>query len=197
MEEVAYVFRPSREGDFLREMLRDYKGVLVSDFYAVYDDVDCPQQKCLIHLIRDLNQMLLANPFDAEVQSATEGFGSLLRQTVATIDEHGLRRHYLRRHRTDIDRYFEALAGSSPQSEAAQAIRDRLLRYRKKLFTFVDHDDVAWNNNPAENAIKQFARSEERRVGSDWSSDVCSSDLTGHSRPALAVPEETLHVRRS
>src|ERR1022692_5291026 len=82
-----------------------------------------------------------------DLQSATEGFGSLLRQTVATIDEHGLRRHYLRRHRTDIDRYFEALAGSSPQSEAAQAIRDRLLRYRKKLFTFVDHDDVAWNNN--------------------------------------------------
>ncbi len=165
MEEVAYVFRPSREGDFLREMLRDYKGVLVSDFYAVYDDVDCPQQKCLIHLIRDLNQMLLANPFDAEVQSATEGFGSLLRQTVATIDEHGLRRHYLRRHRTDIDRYFEALAGSSPQSEAAQAIRDRLLRYRKKLFTFVDHDDVAWNNNPAENAIKQFAYYREGRTG--------------------------------
>jgi predicted RecB family nuclease len=165
MEDVAYVYRPSREGDFLKEMLGCFKGVLVSDFYAAYDGVDCPQQKCLIHLIRDLNQMLLAHPFDGEVQSETERFGTLLRQTVATIDEHGLRRHYLRRHRADINRYFEALAGSSPQSEAAQAIRERLLRYRTKLFTFVDHDDVAWNNNPAENAIKQFAYYREGRTG--------------------------------
>jgi hypothetical protein len=42
----------------------------------------------------------------------------------------------------EIDRYFDALAVASPQSEAAQAIRDRLLRYRKKLFTFVDYDNV-------------------------------------------------------
>jgi predicted RecB family nuclease len=165
MEDVAYILRPSREADFLRQMLQGFNGVLVSDFYAAYDGVDCPQQKCLIHLIRDLNQILLANPFDAEVQRETERFGGLLRQIVATIDEYGLRRHYLRRHGADIDSYFEALAGSSPQSEPAQAIRERLLRYRKKLFTFVDHNDVAWNNNHAENAIKQFAYYREGRAG--------------------------------
>ena len=44
-------------------------------------------------------------------------------------------------------------------------IRERLLRYRTKLFTFVDHDDVAWNNNQAENAIKQFAYYREGRTG--------------------------------
>ena len=26
----------------------------MSDFYAAYDGIRCPQQKCLIHLIRDL-----------------------------------------------------------------------------------------------------------------------------------------------
>jgi len=125
----------------------------------------CPQQKCLIHLIRDLNQILLGNPFNAEVQAATEQFGSLLRQIVASIDEHGLKRHYLRRHRPDVEHYFDGLARSSPQSEPAQAIRERLLRYREKLFSFIDHDDVAWNNNHAENAIKQFAYFREGRVG--------------------------------
>jgi hypothetical protein len=29
---------------------------------------------------------------------------------------------------------------------------------REKLFTFLDHDDVSWNNNNAEHAIKGFAR---------------------------------------
>jgi predicted RecB family nuclease len=164
-DDVAYVFRPNREGGFLKEMLQDFKGVLVSDFYAPYDALGCPQQKCLIHLIRDLNQMLLGNPFNTEVQAATSEFGSLLRQIVATIDDHGLRRHYLRHHRADIRRYFDALDVSSPKSEAARTIRDRLLRYRDKLFTFVNHDNVAWNNNQAENAIKQFAYFREGRTG--------------------------------
>jgi len=50
---------PNREGAFLKEMLGGFTGVLVSDFYAVYDALACPQQKCLIHLIRDLNQEVL------------------------------------------------------------------------------------------------------------------------------------------
>jgi predicted RecB family nuclease len=56
LEEVVYMYRPTREGDFLRELLKDFHGVLVSDFYAAYDSIECPQQKCLIHLMRDMNQ---------------------------------------------------------------------------------------------------------------------------------------------
>src|ERR1700722_20546998 len=59
IEEVAYVYKPSREGEFIKEFLQDFQGVLISDFYAVYDAIGCPQQKCLIHLMRDLNQALL------------------------------------------------------------------------------------------------------------------------------------------
>jgi hypothetical protein len=34
----------------------------------------------------------------------------------------------------------------------------RLQRERDKLFTFLKHDGVTWNNNNAEHAIKAFAR---------------------------------------
>jgi predicted RecB family nuclease len=50
MEHVYFFYRDSREGTFLKEMLREFKGVLVSDFYTAYDSLECPQQKCLIHL---------------------------------------------------------------------------------------------------------------------------------------------------
>src|SRR3954453_23886312 len=46
LEEVVFMYRPTREGDFLKEMLKDFKGVLVTDFYAAYDAIGCPQQKC-------------------------------------------------------------------------------------------------------------------------------------------------------
>ena len=41
-EEVIYMYRPTREGDFLKEFLKDFHGVLVSDFYAAYDVARLP-----------------------------------------------------------------------------------------------------------------------------------------------------------
>ena len=34
---TVYIFRRSREGDFLPKMLKDFKGVMVTDFYSAYD----------------------------------------------------------------------------------------------------------------------------------------------------------------
>src|SRR5207248_1046661 len=36
--------------------------------------------------------------------------------------------------------------------------RDRFLKCREKLFVFLDHDGVPWNNNNAERAIKPIAK---------------------------------------
>ena len=66
LRNVAYVYKDSREGAFLQEMLKDFRGVLVSDFFAAYDGIDCDQQKCLIHLMRDLNEGVLKHPYDQE-----------------------------------------------------------------------------------------------------------------------------------
>src|SRR5262249_21684724 len=46
LEEVVFLYRPTREGEFLQKLLKGFKGVLVSDFYSAYDSCDCPQQKC-------------------------------------------------------------------------------------------------------------------------------------------------------
>src|SRR5208337_2099468 len=35
--------------------------------------------------------------------------------------------------------------------------RARLIKNRDKLFTFIHHDGVPWNNNTPENAIRRFA----------------------------------------
>jgi predicted RecB family nuclease len=164
-EAVVYMYRPNREGDFLPKILKDFCGVLVSDFYSVYDALPCAQQKCLIHLLRDMNQELLNNPFDAELNSITGPFGKILRAIVEEIDRHGLKTRYLRPHDRTVVRFFDDLAAQSFKSEAAEALRAKLLRYRNKLYTFLHHDGVAWNNNPAENAIKRFAYYREGTVG--------------------------------
>ena len=65
---LLYVYAASREGDLVHSLLKDFKGVLVSDFYAAYNSMNCPQQKCLIHLIRDLNDDLMKEPFNEEMK---------------------------------------------------------------------------------------------------------------------------------
>src|SRR4051794_22582143 len=66
MENAVYVYRPTRDCDWLHDLLINFKGVLVSDFYSGYDSLACEQQKCLVHLIRDMNHDLLSNPYDEE-----------------------------------------------------------------------------------------------------------------------------------
>jgi hypothetical protein len=165
LEDVVFLYRPTREGGFLKNLLKDFKGVLISDFYAAYDGINCPQQKCLIHLLRDMNQDLLNNPLDEELQSVTRPFGVLLREVVTTIDQHGLKRCHLKQHDRGASQFFAWLAGQSFRSEAAESLRQRLLKYRNKLFTFIQYDGIPWNNNNAENAIKRFAYYREDTVG--------------------------------
>jgi predicted RecB family nuclease len=157
IEDVVYLYRPNREGAFLRTMLKGFAGVLVSDFYAAYDALGCPQQKCLIHLIRDMNQDIITHPYDAEVQAITERFGALLRAIVETVDEHGLKRRSLQTHAAAVAAFFREISEQAFASLPAQALQVRLLKNRDRLFTFIEHDDVPWNNNSAENAIRRFS----------------------------------------
>ena len=156
-EEVVYMYRPTREGHFLHDLLKEFDGVLVSDFYAAYDSIKCSQQKCLLHLMRDMNQDLLSNPFDEELQLITNPFGELLRKIVESIDKHGLKRRHLQKHGHRVDKLFSDLERQSFRSDVAEALRARMLKNRGKLFEFIHHDGVPWNNNNPENAIRRFA----------------------------------------
>jgi hypothetical protein len=93
------------------------------------------------------------------------GLAVLLRDIVTMIDQHGLKRCHLKKHDRGVAQFFESLAGQSCRSEAAEALRQRLLKNRDKLFTFIQHDGVPWNNNNAENAIKRFAYYREDTIG--------------------------------
>ena len=157
LEDVVYVYAASREGDLVHSLLKDFKGVLVSDFYAAYDSLDCPQQKCLVHLIRDLNDDLMKEPFNEEMKGLVSEFAVLLRAIIATVDQFGLKARFLRAHKMTVDRFFKRLADREYQTETALKCKTRLEKNRRGLFTFLDFDGVPWNNNNAEHAIKAFA----------------------------------------
>jgi predicted RecB family nuclease len=157
-EEVAFVYGDTREAKTAQAVLGDFRGVLVSDFYAAYDGFDCGHQKCLIHLMRDINEDLRKQPFDEEMKHIAYSFAALVKPIVETIDQFGLKARHLRKHRKSVGRFYEALDQRNYQTEPAAGYVRRFEKYRDRLFTFLGCDGIPWNNNNAEHAIKAFAR---------------------------------------
>lgn len=154
---VYYIYNETREGDLPQEVLKGFNGVLVSDFYAAYDSIQCVQQKCLIHLVRDINDDVFKNPFDEELKSLARGLTDVLCPIVETIDKFGLKTRYLRKHKISADRYCAAIKANDYTSEFAKNYQRRITKYADRLFTFLGYDGVSWNNNSAEHAIKRYA----------------------------------------
>jgi hypothetical protein len=157
-KDVVFIYRESRKADFLHDLLSEFNGVLVSDFYTGYDSLECLQQKCLIHLLRDINDALLKNQFDAELKEFGRSFGDILRQIVDTIDRFGLRKRYLTKHKRDTVKWLQDIKETPFKTEKPENLRERVVKYGTKLFEFLNHDGVPWNNNNAEHAVKHFAK---------------------------------------
>jgi hypothetical protein len=158
MDEVAYVYSETREGDLLQTLLKDFTGVLVSDFYTAYDSLSCEQQKCLVHLVRELDEDLVHNPLDAPYKDMARNFGTLLRTIIGTVDRYGLKKRHLGKHKREVSRFLRDIERLDRCSELVDKYRKRFVKYGAKMFTFLDHDGVPWNNNNAEHAIKLFAK---------------------------------------
>ena len=157
-DKVYYVYKESREGGFLKDLLAGFSGVLVSDVFTAYDSLKCRHQKCLIHLMRDINDDLRRHPFDEELRYVAQKFGTFLLGAVSTIDRWGLRSQHLHKHIKDADRLLRQIHAKSFASEQAVKYQKRFEKYSDSLFTFLRHDNVPWNNNNAEHAVHYFAK---------------------------------------
>jgi len=158
LEEVYYIFQESREVDFLKSFLKNFHGVMITDFYHGYDAFDCIQQKCLVHLIRDLNDDLYKYPYDLELKNLLNSFSNLLKSIVETIDKYGLKSEYLKKHENSVEQFFEYLFNIDLRSEVANKYKKRFEKNKDKLFVFINFDGVPWNNNNAERGIKAIAK---------------------------------------
>jgi len=156
--DVYYLFRDTREGTFLQDLLGTYQGILVSDFFTAYDSLPCRQQKCLVHLMRDMNDDLRRNPYDEQLRSVAQPFARLLKDIVLTIDRYGLRRYHLHKHLKAAERFCNTITRSHFDSEHALKYQKRVDKYGDRLFTFLHYDGVPWNNNNAEHAVHYFAK---------------------------------------
>ena len=158
MEAVFYLFKPDRTSVFLDVLLEKFNGVIISDFYSGYDRLNCVQQKCLVHLIRDMNEDLLKYPANNEYKDFVVSFGKLLKRIIDTVDKYGLQKKMLQPYKKDILVFYSNLENAIYKTELMNKYKKRFMKNSEKLFAFIDYNNIPWNNNNAEHAIRPFAK---------------------------------------
>ena len=89
---VVFRLTETREALLIQELLNGYSGILIADFYAGYDACACRLQRCLVHLIRDLNDELWKNPFNTELEQFVAAFKDLISPIMNDVAKYGLKK---------------------------------------------------------------------------------------------------------
>jgi hypothetical protein len=157
----------TRETTVVQNFLAQYSGVLITDFYAGYDAVQCRQQRCWVHLIRDLNADLREHPFDKEYEAFVLEVRNLIVPIMEVVQEFGLKKRYLYSFMKQVDRFYaRVIVDKQYKSDLVRTYQKRFVRYQDSLFTFLTQNGIPWNNNAAERAIRHFAIQRDISKGS-------------------------------
>ncbi len=133
---------------------KEFDGVLITDFWAAYDSVDAAdRQKCLPHLLRELEKVDLRND-SAEWQAFAKKLRRLLRDGIRLRKRSDFAP---KRYPSRIDRLNRRVGHMAHEEHTdadAKRLTKRLRRYGEYLFTFLDYLYVTADNNFAERQIR-------------------------------------------
>ena len=170
---AVFLIDRHRSRDVLVRVLgASFAGTLVSDFYAVYSGLDCPKQRCLVHLLRELAKVRAEVPWQS-VRAFIQPLITLFQDALALAKDRD--RHDaagFAAARQAIERRFAALLLNC-HSEQPDCVRiwRRLYRHWDELFVFLADARVPADNNGCERDIRSLAaaRSDGGTHRADWS----------------------------
>ena len=152
---TVYEVNASRGHQVVLEQLgTDYDGVIVSDFYTAYNPLPYTQQKCLVHLLRELSDVRKTN-HTQEYAAFAKKLTRLLRDAIrlkqkqSDFSQSRLERRFKR-----LNHRLEELAKADYHDSDCQRLAKRLAKHSDSLFAFLSHMQVAADNNRAERAIR-------------------------------------------
>jgi transposase len=151
-----YLIDESRGHAALDEFFVDeFRGILVTDFWAAYDAIGRTKQKCWPHLLRELKEV------DAGSESGGDwpDFAKRLRRLYGDAVRLEAKRGTLPTAEYDLKlsrlhlRLSDLAAGDWTHSHA-QRLAKRLVKYGAELLTFVEFEGVPSSNNHAEREVR-------------------------------------------
>jgi hypothetical protein len=152
---TLYHVDKGRSGKVIEDLLgRAYPGTVTCDFYSAYGRLDCPKQRCLAHLLRELRDTAEKHPAFAEGVFRREA-ARLVKDMLALKRKwDGLTDECYTRRACRIEDRLERLAKGAYDEPHAARLAKRLLRHRAELTRFLWERDLDGTNNAAERALR-------------------------------------------
>lgn len=163
-----YKIDRSRGSKVAKEVLGNpVSGALVSDFYSAYGLLEGDQQKCLVHLRREMRECRAKGPpgGDPEFEKPYK----VLKRILDDADRLAQGRKklaalvYKRRVRRLKNRLIDFACVSFANPDW-QRLSKRLLVHQKEIFMFLDKPGVPSHNNTAERAIRPHVIIRKRKM---------------------------------
>jgi len=170
-EVVIHVIRNSRAAGVVGAVLDGHRpAIWVSDLYAAQQGHAEAWQVCLAHQLRDCQFAIDAG--DAIFAPRMKAL--LLRAVVLARRHRTLAESTRREYRRRLDHDLDAIMALAPVNRHGWRLRKRYGKFRDHLFTFLDHPEVAADNNSSERKLRPTATYRKVTGGfrSDWGADL-------------------------
>lgn len=148
----------SRGQKVVNDMLgEEYDGVLVSDFLSAYNKIKSKKQRCLAHIMRDLEKVIKYwNEEDYQTVTYCKHLMGLLMQAIDLYREYEQKEWDSRycRKREALSEQLNDFSFPDPSKKLLVRFAKRLERHKNEIFTFLYERDVDYHNNHAEQQIR-------------------------------------------
>jgi transposase len=170
-EVVIHVIRHSRGAGVVSEVMDGHRpAIWVSDLYSAQQGHAADWQICLAHQLRDCQFAIDAG----DTIFAPRMKLLLLRAFVLARRRRHLAGSTRRQYRQRLDRDLDAIMALAPTTKDGRRLRKRYGKVRSHLFTFLDHPEVAPDNNGSERELRPTATYRKVTGGfrSTWGPDL-------------------------
>jgi transposase len=153
---TIFTIERSRGRPVVLAFIKDcFDGVLVSDFWYAYNVLTCAKQKCLVHLLRELERVVKYKDSGGDWPAFSKKLKRLLRDAIRLrkAKEELDAAAYGRRCERMEQRLQRFLEHGWSNQEARRLLK-RLIRHQNELLTFLHHGQVPFENNFGERSIR-------------------------------------------
>ena len=156
----------SRSGKVAQSMIgEEYDGTLITDFYSAYRKIKSKKQKCIVHLLREMNRCRTSDT-SKEFQVHYKKLKRIL------TDAHRLKEKrselgplVFSRRLTLLKERLLTFSCGAFTNKNWQRLSKRLLDYYEELLIFVSHPNIPADNNHAERLIRPNVINRNRSFG--------------------------------
>lgn len=146
---VSYFqIHPTRPQTAFEQLIADWKGILASDDYGVYQSWKGLRQTCLVHLIRT------AKGLAEHLESGMAAFGRKIRDALQRLCHMSTERPTVGQWRAWYARFRHLISSTTARVDKAGTFARRLDREQEALWLFLDIPGIDPTNNAAERALR-------------------------------------------